>query len=195
MLVKKCPVSILHELLQQASTLGDEEFLEIGRIVVLHGLLASRIRDFVSHISSFCNECSESSGTAEALRLLPPLLQIVHPLLPREERLMVRRALENLATVQSFIRHAPNASWGVGGRENDGARKVVSVSYKGISEGGFVMDRRECRAADLNTLALTVKRTETLFLDVFAEVKELIIQAPRELLQELNALLNSTPRQ
>jgi len=191
----KYPIFSQDDLLQRASTLGDEEFIEIGRIVVLYGLLASRIRDFVSHISLFCNECSESNGTTEALRLLPPLLQIVHPLLPREERLMVRRALESLANVQGFIKHAPNASWGVGGRDNDGARRVMSVSYEGTSDGGFWMDRREFRAADLKTLALTVKRTETLLLVVFAEVKQLIIQAPRELLQELNALLNSTPRQ
>ena len=191
----KCTVSRQHDLLQQASTLGDEEFLEIGRIVVLYGLLASQIHDFVSHISSFCNELSESNGTTEALRLLPPLLQMVQPLLPRGEGLMVRRALESLATVQSFIKHAPNASWGVGGRDNDGARKVVSVSYEGISKEGFGMDRREFRVADLIALALTVKRTETLLLDVFVDVKELIIQAPRELLQELNALLNLTPRQ
>lgn len=63
----KCTVSRQHDLLQQASTLGDEEFLEIGRIVVLYGLLASQIHDFVSHISSFCNELSESNGTTEAL--------------------------------------------------------------------------------------------------------------------------------
>lgn len=168
-----------------ATTLGNNELIEIGRVIVHYGLLVSRIREFVCDVCSVGAECSVSISSSKALQLFPRVLQLVQPFLMDAEKQQVRRAMERLSIVQGFIEHARYASWGVSRLESDGSGKVVSVSFGNGLNNCVRVDRRELGAADLNSLATTVTALSKFFGDVFAETQDVLSDVPQCLRQSL----------
>lgn len=168
------------------TTLNEIVLVEIGRIAANYGLLVIRIREFVTYVASQSNRLPLSISTKDAIRLFPSVVDVVKPAFSADERYILRRALENVATAKEFLDHSLYCSWGVISRNEDGTQQVARAEYRQYGELGSRIDRREFSTEDLSKFGIQILRTMNYVGDVYVMLEQKIADEPDVLKKILN---------
>lgn len=168
------------------TSLNEMVLTEIGRIAANYGLLAIRIREFVTYVASQSNRLPLSISTKDAIRLFPSVMDVVKPAFSADERYKLRRALEYVATAKEFIDRSRYCSWGVISRNEDGTQQIARVEFRQYKELDTRIDRREFSTEDVSKLASEILRTMNYVGDVYVMLEQKITDEPDGVRKILN---------
>lgn len=135
------------------TTLDSTALAEIGRVMVHHGLLATRVREFVLYVSSQTYRLPPSVGTKESIKLLPSVLEMIKPAFSPGDVHILVRATDQVTLVREAVDRFSYSAWGTSPFDPEKFGRTEYRQYKGA---GCWRDQSTYSISDVHELAMEI---------------------------------------
>lgn len=165
------------------TTLDPAALAEIGRVMVHHGLLVARVREFVSYVSTQTDKLPTSVGSKESIKLLPSVLEMVRPAFSPSDVHILRQALDQVTMVSEAVDRFHYSSWGT---LSFGPEKFGRTEYRRYKGSGCWRDQSIYSTSDVYQMAMEISLAIKYLGNVQGFLQKKIAEEPKTLRKKMN---------